>query len=65
MDVIDRIKDQLTSHSVLLYMKGTPDFPQCGFSARKLRLNHARSLKPFWRAGRTRSTAILSILDWF
>jgi len=33
MDVIERIKDQLGSHSVVLYMKGTPDFPQCGFSA--------------------------------
>lgn len=32
MDVNDRIKEQLGSHPVLLYMKGTPDFPQCGFS---------------------------------
>ena len=34
MDVNDRIKKQLTSHPVLLYMKGTPDFPQGGFSAK-------------------------------
>jgi monothiol glutaredoxin len=33
MDVNDRIKKQLNDHSVLLYMKGSPDFPQCGFSA--------------------------------
>jgi monothiol glutaredoxin len=33
MDVVDRIKSQLSSSKVLLYMKGTPDFPQCGFSA--------------------------------
>ena len=33
MDVNDRIKEQLESFPVLLYMKGTPDFPQCGFSA--------------------------------
>ncbi|MBH98845.1 MAG: monothiol glutaredoxin, Grx4 family [Rhodospirillaceae bacterium] len=33
MDVNERIKGQLNSSSVLLYMKGTPDFPQCGFSA--------------------------------
>lgn len=32
MDVNARIKEQLKSHEVLLYMKGTPDFPQCGFS---------------------------------
>jgi monothiol glutaredoxin len=34
MDVNERIKQQLESHPVLLYMKGTPDFPQCGFSAK-------------------------------
>ncbi len=33
MDVNDRIKEQLDSFPVLLYMKGTPDFPQCGFSS--------------------------------
>ncbi|MEE2732881.1 MAG: Grx4 family monothiol glutaredoxin [Pseudomonadota bacterium] len=34
MDTLDVIKDQIGSNSVLLYMKGTPQFPQCGFSAR-------------------------------
>ncbi len=28
------IESQIKDHSVLLYMKGTPQFPQCGFSAR-------------------------------
>lgn len=32
MDVTNRIEEQLNSHDILLYMKGTPDFPQCGFS---------------------------------
>ena len=32
MDVNSRIEDQLNAHDILLYMKGTPDFPQCGFS---------------------------------
>lgn len=32
MNVNARIEEQLKSHDVLLYMKGTPDFPQCGFS---------------------------------
>ena len=32
MDVNSRIEEQLNAHDVLLYMKGTPDFPQCGFS---------------------------------
>ena len=33
MDINTRIEEQLKSHDVLLYMKGTPDFPQCGFSS--------------------------------
>ena len=33
MDVIERIKTELASSPVVLFMKGTPDFPQCGFSA--------------------------------
>jgi monothiol glutaredoxin len=33
MNAIERIKSQLASSPVTLYMKGTPDFPQCGFSA--------------------------------
>jgi len=32
VSVKERIEEQLKSHDVLLYMKGTPDFPQCGFS---------------------------------
>ena len=34
MSAIDRIKEQLNNNTVVLYMKGTPDFPQCGFSSR-------------------------------
>jgi monothiol glutaredoxin len=30
---IDRIKDDIAQNQVLLFMKGTPVFPQCGFSA--------------------------------
>ena len=32
VSVNERIEEQLNSHEILLYMKGTPDFPQCGFS---------------------------------
>jgi monothiol glutaredoxin len=41
MDVIERIKEQLTSHKVLLFMKGTPDFPQCGFSGQVVQVMRA------------------------
>jgi len=32
-DIHDTIKDQVSQNRVVLYMKGTPQFPQCGFSA--------------------------------
>lgn len=32
MDAQQVIKEQVNAHPVVLYMKGTPDFPQCGFS---------------------------------
>lgn len=34
MDALERITKQVTENPVLIYMKGSPDFPQCGFSAR-------------------------------
>ena len=37
MDVNQKIQEQLKSNPVVLYMKGTPDFPQCGFSASAVR----------------------------
>ena len=33
MSVQDKIREQVKGHRVVLYMKGTPQFPQCGFSA--------------------------------
>lgn len=33
MNTQERIHQQVTSHPVVLYMKGTPQFPQCGYSA--------------------------------
>ena len=34
MNIQQQIEEQLKSSPVVLYMKGTADFPQCGFSAR-------------------------------
>lgn len=33
-DVLNVIKQQVTENPVILYMKGSPQFPQCGFSMR-------------------------------
>ena len=46
MDVTQRIEERLKSHEVLLYMKGTPDFPQCGFSGQVVAAMNAIG-KPF------------------
>ena len=34
MDITETIKEQIENNSILLYMKGSPNQPQCGFSAR-------------------------------
>ena len=34
MDVLERIGEQVKNNPVVIYMKGTPQFPQCGFSMR-------------------------------
>ena len=31
---MERIKQAIESNSIILFMKGTPEFPQCGFSSR-------------------------------
>lgn len=34
MDIIEQIKEQIENNDVILYMKGSPNQPQCGFSQR-------------------------------
>jgi len=46
VNINDRISSQLNEHQVLLYMKGTPDFPQCGFSGQTVAALKALG-KPF------------------
>lgn len=47
MSVIERIETQLNNNAVVLYMKGTPDFPQCGFSSRAVQLLQASNANFF------------------
>ena len=35
-DIVNAIRQQIADHPVLLYMKGTPQQPRCGFSARTI-----------------------------
>jgi monothiol glutaredoxin len=48
MDVQELIRQQVTTHPVVLYMKGTPQFPQCGFSANVVRILHAAGVEDFF-----------------
>jgi monothiol glutaredoxin len=41
MDVENRIKETVTNNRVVLFMKGTPQFPQCGFSSRAIQILEA------------------------
>ena len=41
MDTQDKIKQQVTGNPVVLYMKGTPQMPQCGFSAMAIQVLQA------------------------
>lgn len=48
MMIEDKIKQQITDHSVVLYMKGTPQMPQCGFSAKVVQLLKAAGQDEFF-----------------
>ena len=38
MSIQETIKQQVEGHPVVLYMKGSPQFPQCGFSANAVQI---------------------------
>lgn len=38
MDIMDTIKQQIEENAVILYMKGQPQMPQCGFSQRAVQV---------------------------
>ena len=41
MSIQDDIKNQVEKNKVMLFMKGSPDFPQCGFSANAVNILRA------------------------
>ena len=57
MSVQDKIRKQVTDNRVVLYMKGTPRAPQCGFSAAAVQILEAcgaEDVATVRRAGRPR-----------
>jgi monothiol glutaredoxin len=47
MDTKQRIHEQVTSHPVVLFMKGTPQMPQCGFSQLAVEVLNACGVQQF------------------
>lgn len=45
MNIQEKIKQQIAGSPVLLYMKGTPEAPQCGFSMRSVQILRAVGVK--------------------
>lgn len=41
MDTLEKIKQQIADNKIILYMKGSPNQPQCGFSARAVQCLNA------------------------
>jgi len=48
VSIQDTIRDQVTSHKVVLYMKGSPQFPQCGFSSSATQILKACGINDFY-----------------
>ena len=48
MNVQETIREQVTTHPVVLYMKGTPQFPQCGFSQMAVQMLNACGVGKFF-----------------
>ena len=48
MDTQQLIKEQVSGHPVVLYMKGTPQSPQCGFSANAVAMLNACGVKDMY-----------------
>jgi monothiol glutaredoxin len=47
MSIQETIKKQIDENTILLFMKGTPQFPQCGFSSRAVSILQACGAKDF------------------
>jgi monothiol glutaredoxin len=58
MDVQQRIKEQVSQNPVVLYMKGTPQFPQCGFSSLAVQVLNACGVNRFYSVNVLEDAAI-------
>jgi monothiol glutaredoxin len=65
MDIQEVIKQQVTTHPVVVYMKGTPAAPRCGFSANVINILNALGVKDIYAVNILESDDIrLGIIEY-
>ena len=68
MQIEETIQSQITAHPVVLYMKGTPTFPQCGFSATAVQILKNCGINDFFSVNVLENEAIRqgikAFADW-
>jgi monothiol glutaredoxin len=65
MDIQEVIKQQVTTHPVVVYMKGTPAAPRCGFSANVINILNASGVKDIFSVNILESDDIrLGIIEY-
>lgn len=65
MDIQEVIKQQVTTHPVVVYMKGTPTAPRCGFSANVIKILNSLGVKDIFSVNILESDEIrLGIIEY-
>jgi len=65
MDIQEVIKQQVTTHPVVVYMKGTPAAPRCGFSANVINILNTLGVKDIFSVNILESDDIrLGIIEY-
>lgn len=65
MDIQEVIKQQVTTHPVVVYMKGTPGAPRCGFSANVINILNSLGVKDIFSVNILENDDIrLGIIDY-
>ena len=63
MNTQETIKEQVTTHPVVLYMKGTPQAPQCGFSAHAVKVLNACGVNDIYAVDVLAEPEIRQVVD--
>jgi monothiol glutaredoxin len=64
-NALEKIKQTVTSNPIVLYMKGTPQFPQCGFSGRAAQVLKACGVKEYVAVNVLADQAVFDNLKYY